>query len=110
MSVHKYCPECGNPVEIKNDKWICTTDCGWEGEEVFDLAPCPKCKGPVEWSNSRDRNLLSEYIMCDQCDLIFFSTETPAFILLPNLDYESAKLKYNAWCKTAPHEYGEDRW
>lgn len=75
-----------------------------------ELEPCPKCKGPVEWSSSRDLNIHQSYIECENCDLYFFEVETIAFLNLPNLDYETTKMKYNAWCKTNPKQYCEEFW
>lgn len=75
-----------------------------------NLHPCPKCKGPVDWTNSRDLDVLSSYICCDNCDLIFFQVESMAFDRLPNLDYETTVMKYNSWCETNPKGYREDHW
>lgn len=44
------------------------------------------------------------------CDLNTFRVETTAFVMLPNLDYETTKLKYNAWCETKPTRYCEEEW
>lgn len=74
------------------------------------LHPCPKCGGLVEWTNNRDLDVLSSYIGCDNCDLMFFQVETMAFDRLPNLDYETTVMKYNAWCKTQPKGYRDDFW
>jgi len=77
---------------------------------VSKLKPCPKCGGPVEHSSSRDLNIYQSYIECENCDLYFFQTESIAFLNLPNLDYESMVMKYNAWCETNPKQYCEDFW
>jgi len=74
------------------------------------LEPCPKCGGDVLWDNCRDLDVLLSMIHCDNCDLSFFQVETAAFIKLPNLDYETTVMKYNAWCKTKPTRYFEDTW
>ena len=75
---------------------------------MSELEPCPKCSGCVEYTSSRDRGILSSYIRCDNCDLMFFLVETTAFQRLPNLDYETTLMKYNAWCKTSPTSYCDE--
>lgn len=77
----------------------------------IDLLPCPQCKSEnVEWTNSRDLDILSSYIRCDDCGLTTFNVDTMCFIDLPNLDYETTVLKYNAWVMTSPICYHEDNW
>ena len=78
-----------------------------------DISPCPSCGGEVEWSNSRCLNILESKIQCSNCDLSFFHVEDvvlSSFEELPNLDYETTLLKYNAWCATNPKYYGEHKW
>lgn len=68
--------------------------------------PCPRCKGcNVEWTNSRDIDLLYQEVHCPDCELSTFPIETLAFIDLPNLDYETSVMKYNAWVLTDPTSY-----
>jgi hypothetical protein len=87
-----------------------------------NLPPCPRCGAPVEWTNSRDRNVLESYITCtnttvdelegydEPCDEVYFLVETLAFKNLPDKDYESACMKYRAWCATNPKGYRNNEW
>lgn len=75
-----------------------------------DILPCPRCGGEVEWTNSRDLELLSSYMRCFNCDLGTFNVDTCAFVSLPDLDYETTLMKYNAWCKTNPTKYFDESW
>lgn len=83
-----------------------------EGNKMSEIKPCPKCGGEVEWTNSRDLNILGSYMKCGDCDMNMFHVETVIFldIDLPDLDYETTLLKYNAWCDTNPTQYCEDNW
>ena len=75
------------------------------------LLPCPRCKSEdVEWTNSRDLDILTNYVSCNNCDLTTFRIETTCFINLPNLDYETTVLKYNAWVMTNPTRYYDEDW
>ena len=68
--------------------------------------PCPRCKGvKVEWTNSRDVCLLSQEVYCPDCGLSTFPVQTLAFDNLPNLDYETSVMKYNAWVLSKPISY-----
>lgn len=75
-----------------------------------DLSPCPRCGSGVEWSCCRDLNIRQSYINCPNCDLITFSVESMAFTNHKNLDYETSKMKYNAWVATNPVQYCEEFW
>ena len=76
-----------------------------------DFLPCPRCKSQlVEWTNSRDLDVLWQGVYCNGCELHTFNVETTAFIMLENLDYETTLMKYNAWVKTNPTTYGEENW
>ncbi len=76
-----------------------------------EFDPCPRCGSEdVEWSNCRDLNIHDSFVSCESCDLRTFRVEDIAFMTLPNKDYESAVMKYNAWCKTNPISYCEERW
>ena len=77
-----------------------------------NISPCPKCGGEVEWSNTRCLNILESMMDCNDCEISFFRVETVTFLasVLPSLDYESALMKYNAWCATKPTSYGEHEW
>lgn len=73
--------------------------------------PCPRCKSEdVEWTNARDLNVHNQWVHCDNCELMTFHVETMAFDDLPNLDYETSVMKYNAWVKTNPKQYCEETW
>jgi hypothetical protein len=78
------------------------------------LAPCPRCKSEsVEWTNFRDGNILESHIGCNNCDLLTFMVETVLmddYTILPNLDYETTKIKYNAWAATNPKRYKWEQW
>ena len=82
-----------------------------EAEDV-KLSPCPRCGGEVEFYTSRDLNILEQSIYCDGCGLSTFSVDTVLFGIedLPNLDYETTAMKYNAWCATNPAQYREEMW
>ena len=68
--------------------------------------PCPRCTGTnVRWDNSRDIDLLYQEVYCPDCDLSTFHITTLAFTNLPNLDYETSVMKYNAWVLTNPKGY-----
>ena len=68
--------------------------------------PCPRCSGTkVEWTNSRDIDLLYQGVYCPDCDLSTFPVTTLAFADLPSLDYETSVMKYNAWVMTNPKGY-----
>jgi hypothetical protein len=75
---------------------------------MSEISACVRCYAPMEWTNSRDLNIITSYLGCTECDLNVFHVETIAFMSLPNLDYESAVTKYNAWCATNPTRYGEE--
>lgn len=78
---------------------------------VVDFLPCPRCGcSKIEWTNSRDLNILQQSVYCTNCELSTFRVETMAFINLKNLDYESSLLKYNSWVKTNPKRYCEEVW
>lgn len=76
---------------------------------MIELERCPNCDGEVEWSNCRDLDIQTSFIECTVCQLRTFHVDSMAFINLPNVDYISTALKYNAWCKTNPKFYGEER-
>jgi hypothetical protein len=68
--------------------------------------PCPRCQGTkVGWTNSRDICVLHQEVYCPDCELSTFAVETLAFENLPNLDYETSVMKYNAWVLTKPVGY-----
>lgn len=72
---------------------------------------CPRCKCTnVEWTNARDLDVLTSFVLCRDCDLITFQVETAAFIRLENMDYETTLMKYNEWAKTNPKSWYEDKW
>lgn len=78
-----------------------------------NIAPCPRCNGEVEWTNSRDLNILNSHMHCSDCELTTFNIETVLFTklgVLPNKDYETTLMKYNTWCCTNPTSYGEENW
>jgi len=78
---------------------------------MIKLSRCPRCLcEDVEFSSTRDLDILSWHIECTGCNLWTFSTQTLAFVELPNFDHESMSLKYNAWCKTNPKGYCEEKW
>ena len=78
-------------------------------EEGF--LPCPRCgSDDVEWTNTRDLNVLTSCVECNDCELITFNVESMAFDKLPNLDYETTVIKYNAWVKTNPKQYLQEIW
>jgi len=75
------------------------------------IEDCPRCGySGVEWTNSRDLELLTSYLQCQGCDLQTFCVDTCAFTMLPNLDYESSVMKYNAWVNTKPTTYFDEEW
>ena len=77
------------------------------------LSPCPRCGGEVEYWTSRDINILNQSIFCEGCGLDTFCVDSVLFLdigVLPNLDYETTVMKYNAWCKTKPNRYCEEYW
>lgn len=53
------CPNCGCPVELKNEKIICE-DCGKEID--VKCKSCPNCGCPIEANNS--------YYVCEKCGTI----------------------------------------
>ena len=78
-----------------------------------NISPCPRCNGEVEWTNTRDLNMLDNFMMCSDCDLMTFSIKEPMltpFLKLPNLDYQTTVMKYNAWCATNPKVYDDEEW
>lgn len=75
-----------------------------------ELLPCPACGNEVEWTNSRDRDLLTSRIQCTCCELSCFHVDSLAFVSLVSLDYETTLLKYNAWCLTKPKSYSDHTW
>ena len=80
-------------------------------EETSDLKPCPRCGSKyVFWSSTRDLNVLEQSVCCEACELTTFRVETMAFEQLPNLDYETSVMKYNAWVDTNPNQYREEKW
>ena len=81
-------------------------------EEInTEFLPCPRCNSDkVEWTNTRDLNVLTSEVYCRKCGLSTFNVQTVAFELLPNLDYETSLMKYNAWVKTDPNSWREDTW
>lgn len=84
-----------------------------EGEEEKEgkFKACPRCNNNnVEWTNSRDRDILTSWVDCPDCELHTFHTDSIAFNMLPNLDYKSALLKYNAWVDTSPKLYEDEDW
>ncbi len=84
-------------------------------ESDIKLAPCPRCKSEnVEWSNSRDGNVLEQGIHCYSCDLFTFQVDTlisePFQPGIPDLDFETTVMKYNAWAATNPRRYKWEYW
>lgn len=76
-----------------------------------EFLPCPRCgSAEVTWSNSRDLDIRRSYIECECCGLHTFHVDTLAFVSLPDLDYDSTLMKYNAWVKTNPKQYFEEQW
>jgi len=76
-----------------------------------EFSPCPRCGSEyVSWTNSRDLDVLCQEVYCECCGLTTFNIETCAFMNLPNKDYETTLMKYNAWVNTNPTNYGEDSW
>lgn len=76
-----------------------------------EFLPCPRCGSTdVEWTNSRDLDILTSCVSCNGCDLNTFHVDTMAFLMLDNMDYESSLMKYNAWVKTNPKRYYEEDW
>lgn len=76
-----------------------------------ELESCPRCKSDaVEWTNSRDLDVLTSHAYCTNCELSTFNVETSAFVHLPSLDYETTVMKYNKWAKTNPKSWHEDNW
>jgi len=80
------------------------------GIMLDELLPCPACGNEVEWTNSRDIDILTSRIACTCCELSCFHVDTRAFVTLLNLDYETTRLKYNTWCLTSPKYYGDYSW
>ena len=82
------------------------------GEEVeTEFGCCPRCESDaVEWTNSRDLDVLTSYVHCVDCGLNTFHVETSAFTSLPNMDYKTSLMKYNSWIKTNPKLWHEDEW
>jgi hypothetical protein len=85
-----------------------------ELKKYEDLPPCPKCGSGVEWSNSRDINVLYSGIGCthDDCDLIVFHVESMAFNdhRVECIDYLTTVMKYCQWAETMPESYIDDYW
>ena len=67
MEQQPYCGGCYNPTALCN----CNTP-----DEVEGLKPCPRCKGEVEWTNSRDLDILTSRVECTQCELSVFHVDT----------------------------------
>lgn len=80
--------------------------------EQEDFLPCPRCGGDVDWTNTRNLNVLTSSVHCESCGLDCFSVETVTCVLptLPNLDYKTTLMKWNAWVKTSPKRYCEEVW
>lgn len=76
-----------------------------------DFLPCPRCGSEyVTWTNSRDLDILTQYVYCEGCSLDTFAVDTTCFIGLENKDYETTLMKYNTWVKTKPTRYHEEDW
>jgi Zn finger protein HypA/HybF involved in hydrogenase expression len=76
-----------------------------------EFLPCPRCGSvSVEWTNSRDLDILNQWVCCDNCDLHTFHVNTMAFLALEDMDYQSSLMKYNAWVKTNPKRYYDEEW
>ena len=84
---------------------------------MSELPPCPKCGSEVEWTNSRDLNVLSSYIQCEgeSCGLQVFASDSMAF---PSWDeekeciaeYELSVSRYCKWAATLPEQYCDEFW
>ena len=75
------------------------------------LKPCPRCCcTEVEWTNSRDLDILTSYVQCLRCDLQTFHVDSLAFLYTETTDYENAVKKYNSWVDTDPTRYADEDW
>ena len=81
-------------------------------EQETEFNPCPRCGSiRVKWTNSRDLNVLTSEVFCIDCGLSTFNVETIALgENLPNLDYETTLMKYNAWTDSNPNSYRDENW
>jgi len=83
-------------------------------KQFDNLPPCPKCGSEVEFSTSRDLNILQSAIWCTaeahKCDLIVFHTENIFNLELTSIDYLTTVMKYCQWAATKPERYCGDTW
>lgn len=79
-----------------------------------DILPCPRCGGEVEWTNSRDREILSSYMQCSKCDLSTFRIESMTFVFdseeISCMAYDLSAVRYNMWCLPEPTCYEDESW
>jgi len=74
--------------------------------------PCPRCSSPkVNWStSSRDLDILTQCVQCEECGLSTFHVKTIAFMKLNNVDFNTTLMKYNDWVRSNPEQYHETLW